>query len=100
MDTYAVLWRYGGDDGHVRAGRLEVRDDQIALHGGAGEEEVREQIDLDQIADVHRVPPPERLSRLPSLQIDRRIGPPLLLAATAGVGTFAEILDKLSNIVG
>jgi hypothetical protein len=101
VTSYAVLWRHCGDDGHVRAGRLEVRADQIALHGGAGEEEVREQIALDQIADVNRVPPAERLSRLPSLQIDRRTGPPLLLAATAGFGALTEILEKLSsNIVG
>lgn len=98
VTTYPVIWSYFGE-GWLRSGRLEVHRHRIALHGGSGTDEVHEQLDPSEIEQIRRLPHAERLAHLPSLQIDRRIGPPLLLAATAGVGAFSEMLDKLCSVI-
>jgi hypothetical protein len=93
-----VIWCHSGED-RVRVGRIELRPDGFALHGGASEEEAREQVDAEDIAGVHRLPHTQRLQRLPALQVDRRIGPSIVLASVAGIGVLAEITDALASVL-
>ncbi len=96
--TYAVIWSHG-EAQPVRAGRLELRDEYFALHGGAQQGEVREHVAYPEIAAIHRPYAGQRLGVLPALRIDRCCGPSLLLASIAGVGILREIADALVTAV-
>lgn len=95
--TFAIIWRFatGGD---VRAGSLELRPDHFVLSGGAGEREIREQVDFD---DVSRVEAPhdhrKRLASRPALRVVRREAPSLLITTVAGVGMLSELFEALAR---
>lgn len=94
--TYAVIWAHSGEE-RIRAGRIELHPDGFALHGRSQESEIREQIDADDIAAVQRLPHTQRLGRLPALQIERRIGPAIVVASIAGIGVLREITEALAG---
>ena len=87
---YAVMWS-NGDTEPTRVGKLELRDEFFALHGGAGQREVREHVAYPEIKRVQRM----RLASLPALRIDRTCGPSLLVASIGGLGFLHEIADTL-----
>jgi hypothetical protein len=90
--TYAVIWS-NGETEPTRVGKLELRDKFFALHGGAEQCEVRENVAYSEIEAVHR----KRLGSAPALKIDRTCGPPLLLASIGGLGLLHEIADALTT---
>jgi hypothetical protein len=90
--SYAVMWS-NGDTEPTRVGKLEVRDEYFALHGGTGQREVREHVAYPEVKAVHR----KRLGSAPALKINRSCGPPLLLASIGGVGLLHEIADALTT---
>jgi hypothetical protein len=92
---YAVVWRTG--DGPTSSGRLELRDDDLVLHGSA--EPDRLQIRFDELSSVEiGRGTAERINGDKSLVLERHSCERVLVAALGGVGLLGELTDLLARL--
>ncbi len=92
---YAVVWRTG--DGPTSSGRLELGDDDLALHGLGEPEGLR--IPFDELSSVEiGRGTAERINGDKSLVLERHSCERVLVAALGGVGLLGELTDLLARL--
>lgn len=95
---YAVVWREG--DAPVNAGKLELGGSGLSLHGSrANGALARRRIRYDELVQV-RIgrSPSDRINGDPSVILDRRVGPPIVIGAVRGLGVVFELGDLLAEL--
>lgn len=95
---YAVVWREG--DAPVNAGKLELGESGLSLHGSrANGALARRRIRYDELVQV-RIgrSPSDRINGDPSVILDQRVGPPIIIGAVRGLGVVFELGDLLVEL--
>ncbi|HET7568812.1 MAG TPA: hypothetical protein VFJ91_12525 [Gaiellaceae bacterium] len=94
--SLSVLWSERADD--VVAGRLDLDEERLVLHGGSRDVPRRLEIALTEVRDVRlarRVR--ERLRDRTTLQIELGDGRLVSVATLASLGALHELGDRLSS---
>ena len=97
MATYAVIWTTEGVDDQPVAGRLEVTDRGVVLHGGSRSGERRVTIPSREILGARRTR--VSLGPLTAIAVDAASAGTILIATIAGVGCRSEILEQVQRLV-
>lgn len=92
---YAVVWRTGS--GPTSSGRLELRDDDLVLHGSSEPEGLRIRFDELSSVEIGRGAA-ERINGDKSLVLERQSCERVLVAALGGVGLLGELTDLLARL--
>jgi hypothetical protein len=92
---YPVVWRTG--DGPTSSGRLELRDDDLVLHGSGEPHGLR--IPFDELSSVEiGRGAAERINGDKSLVLERHSCERVLVASLGGVGLLGELNDLLARL--
>jgi hypothetical protein len=96
--TYAVTWEEPGLSRH--AGKLELREHDLALEGSNGCGPVTLLVRYDELVGLRLARSGQRLDGRPTLVLDRGEGGALRLASIAAPGILSEIADELTELRG
>lgn len=92
---YAVVWRVG--EGPVVAGRLELEEDGVVLHGSAAPNGLR--ISFEELSSVKvGRSPGDRVNNGKSVVLERRSGDRVLVGALGDIGVVIELADLLTTL--
>lgn len=97
MASYPVVWTADGSRQKPVAGRLEVTDEGVVLHGGSRDDERRVEIPSHEILCARRAQ--ESLGPLRAIALEAASTGTILIATIAGVGLRSEILEQLQRLV-
>jgi hypothetical protein len=95
MHSYAVIW--APDGGLPVAGRLQLDERSLTLHGGSRGAERRVVVPFADISSVGRAH--ERIGRLRAIAVDTGGAGALLVASIGGAALDREILERLQVAV-
>lgn len=97
MESYPVLWQILGEGDTPVAGRLEIADRSISLHGGQRGAEKRVEVPLAEISCARRAL--DRVGALRSVAVDTRTLGTILIATLGDLSIRGEILQDLQALV-
>lgn len=93
--TYAVTW--SKDDGHVYAGRLDLKPEGLTLRGGSGTQTVLERLAYEDLGSVRRARSlRERVRGHASLVLELLSGGEISIASLGQPGALNEVADRLA----
>jgi hypothetical protein len=98
VSSYPVVWR-SGEEPQLSAGRLELADSALSLHGGSGQDPIQLVIPYGDLLGLERGEE-VRLGRCRAITIFSRNTGDLLLATVGGVGLLSEIFATLQQALG
>ncbi len=97
-ETYAVTW--SRPDGHVYAGRLDLRPDCLLLRGGSGADTVVERLAYENLRAVRRARSiRERVGGRACLVLELLAGGEISIASVGQPGALTEVADRLAAAV-
>jgi hypothetical protein len=92
--TYAVTW--SKPDGHVYAGRLELRPDGLMLRGGSGTNTVVDRLAYTDLRAVRRARTRERVRGRASIVLELLGGGEISIASVGQPGALTEVAERLA----
>ncbi len=99
--SYAVLWRESSQAADICAGKLELGSDRLRLEGTARGRPTTNELDYGELAAARLCRSgSERIGGSPTLVLERKSGPPLLVRSLAGFGIVHELVEILASLLG
>jgi hypothetical protein len=96
MPSYAVLWALKGVDKKPLAGRLQVSEQGVVLHGGSRSAERRIEIPGREIRCARRAI--TNVGPLPAIALEAASAGTILIATISGLSCRSEILEQLQRL--